>query len=108
MKINNLEIMAFGPFKEVQKIDFNALSVDGLFMLEGPTGSGKSSIIDAIVWALYGTTAHQATARRRTAVRQVDRGRFGPRIGEGRREWTRSRVCAGDERGAGDGLRVAV
>jgi exonuclease SbcC len=60
MKINNLEITAFGPFKEVQKIDFNALSVDGLFMLEGPTGSGKSSIIDAIVWALYGTTAHQA------------------------------------------------
>lgn len=60
MKINNLEITAFGPFKDVQKIDFNALSVDGLFMLEGPTGSGKSSIIDAIVWALYGTTAHQA------------------------------------------------
>jgi len=62
MKINHLEIKAFGPFKEIQKIDFNALSVDGLFMLEGPTGSGKSSIIDAIVWALYGTTAHQAAA----------------------------------------------
>ena len=60
MKINDLEIRAFGPFKDVQKIDFNALSIDGLFMLEGPTGSGKSSIIDAIVWALYGTTAHQA------------------------------------------------
>ena len=60
MKINSLEITAFGPFKETQKIDFNALSVDGLFMLEGPTGSGKSSIIDAIVWALYNTTAHQA------------------------------------------------
>ena len=60
MKINKLEIAAFGPFKDTQKIDFNALSVDGLFMLEGPTGSGKSSIIDAIVWAIYGTTAHQA------------------------------------------------
>ena len=60
MKIKSLEIEAFGPFKSLQKIDFGSLTSDGLFMLEGPTGAGKSSIIDAIVWVLYGQTAHQA------------------------------------------------
>lgn len=60
MKIHKLEITGFGPFKEKQSIDFDALTADGIFMLEGPTGAGKSSIIDAIVWVLYGTTAHES------------------------------------------------
>jgi exonuclease SbcC len=60
MKIHKLEITGFGPFKNKQVIDFDALTADGIFMLEGPTGSGKSSIIDAIVWVLYGTTAHES------------------------------------------------
>ena len=60
MRLHRLEISGFGPFKTNQVIDFDTLSKDGLFMLEGPTGSGKTSIIDAIVWVLYGTTAHQA------------------------------------------------
>ncbi len=63
MHIHSLEITGFGPFKETQKIDFDALTADRLFMLEGPTGAGKSSIIDAIVWVLYGQTAHQAAKK---------------------------------------------
>jgi len=63
MKIHSLKLQGFGPFRDPQSIDFDALSQDKIFMLEGPTGSGKSSIIDAIVFALYGKTAHEAATK---------------------------------------------
>lgn len=63
MRIHSLNIEGFGPFKDPQSIDFDALSQDKIFMLEGPTGAGKSSIIDAIVYALYGMTAHEAATK---------------------------------------------
>ena len=63
MRIHHLTIQGFGPFKDKQEIDFDALSQDKIFMLEGPTGAGKSSIIDAIVYALYGVTAHEAATK---------------------------------------------
>ena len=63
MRIHSLNIEGFGPFKNPQWIDFDALSQDKIFMLEGPTGAGKSSIIDAIVYALYGMTAHEAATK---------------------------------------------
>lgn len=63
MRIHELTIEGFGPFKDRQHIDFDALSQDRIFMLEGPTGAGKSSIIDAIVYALYGVTAHEAATK---------------------------------------------
>ncbi len=63
MRIHSLNIEGFGPFKDPQLIDFDALSQDKIFMLEGPTGAGKSSIIDAIVYALYGMTAHEAATK---------------------------------------------
>ena len=63
MRIHSLKIQGFGPFKDQQTIDFDALSEDRIFMLEGPTGAGKSSIIDAIVYGLYGKTAHEAATK---------------------------------------------
>ena len=63
MRIHSLTIQGFGPFKDKQEIDFDALSQDRIFMLEGPTGAGKSSVIDAIVYALYGVTAHEAATK---------------------------------------------
>lgn len=54
MRIHRLEIQAFGPFAERQSIDFDALTEQGLFLLNGPTGAGKSSVLDAICYALYG------------------------------------------------------
>ncbi len=63
MRIHSLNMEGFGPFKDPQSIDFDALSQDKIFMLEGPTGAGKSSIIDAIVYALYGMTAHEAATK---------------------------------------------
>ena len=71
MKLHSLTIQGFGPFKDKQEIDFDALSQDKIFMLEGPTGAGKSSIIDAIVYALYGVTAHEAATKSGPAGQRV-------------------------------------
>ena len=48
MKLRSLEIEGFGPFKTKQTVDFSQFDGDGLFLIEGQTGSGKSSILDAI------------------------------------------------------------
>ncbi len=62
MRIHHLRFGALGPFLGEADIDFEALSEHGLFLIEGPTGSGKSTIIDAIAFALYGETAGSATS----------------------------------------------
>ena len=54
MRIHRLEIQAFGPFADRQEINFDELGAHGLFLLNGPTGAGKTSILDAICYALYG------------------------------------------------------
>ena len=56
MKPHHLTIQAFGPFSATQHIDFNQLGANPLFLINGPTGAGKSSILDAISFALYGQT----------------------------------------------------
>ncbi|MEC5178866.1 SMC family ATPase [Arthrobacter sp. CG_A4] len=55
MRIHRLEISAFGPFAGSEHIDFDRLSTHGLFLLNGPTGAGKTSVLDAICFALYGS-----------------------------------------------------
>ena len=55
MRIHRLEISAFGPFAATEHIDFDRLSAHGLFLLNGPTGAGKTSVLDAICYALYGS-----------------------------------------------------
>ena len=57
MRLRTLTLAAIGPFAGEHTIDFDALAAGGLFLLEGPTGAGKSTIIDAIVFALYGKVA---------------------------------------------------
>ena len=57
MRLHTLELAAFGPYARPQRIDFSRLSGSGLFLLEGPTGSGKTTILDAITFALYGGLA---------------------------------------------------
>lgn len=49
-----LELQAFGPYKELQRIDFDKLCKAGMFLIKGPTGSGKTTIFDAMTFALYG------------------------------------------------------
>ncbi|PPB50652.1 SMC family ATPase [Arthrobacter pityocampae] len=68
MRLHHLEIQAFGPFADRQAVDFDALSAQGLFLLNGPTGAGKSSVLDAVCFALYGSVpgARQAAKRLRS------------------------------------------
>ncbi|MFI7894942.1 AAA family ATPase [Streptomyces sp. CACIS-1.16CA] len=54
MRLHRLRITAFGPFGTTQEVDFDALSSAGLFLLHGPTGAGKTSVLDAVCFALYG------------------------------------------------------
>ncbi|MFD6399449.1 AAA family ATPase [Nocardia sp. NPDC060249] len=54
MRLHRLELTAFGPFAETTVVDFDALGADGLFLLHGHTGAGKTTILDAIAFALYG------------------------------------------------------
>lgn len=54
MRPRILEIEGLNSFIEMQRIDFSILTQRGLFGVFGPTGSGKSSILDAIILALYG------------------------------------------------------
>ncbi|MEV1021905.1 SMC family ATPase [Streptomyces sp. NPDC050264] len=55
MRLHTLRVTAFGPFGGTQEIDFDALSSAGLFLLHGPTGAGKTSVLDAVCFALYGS-----------------------------------------------------
>ncbi len=54
MRVHSLAVTAFGPFAATVQVDLDALSRDGLFLLCGPTGAGKTSLLDAIAFALYG------------------------------------------------------
>ena len=56
MKPIKLIMQAFGPFASKESVDFTKLGENPLFLINGPTGSGKTSILDAICFALYGET----------------------------------------------------
>ena len=56
MKLHSLEIQAFGPFSGKETINFLALGENPLFLIDGPTGAGKTSILHAVCYALYGET----------------------------------------------------
>lgn len=51
-----LSMSAFGPFAGTETIDFRTLGTNPLFLINGPTGSGKTTVLDAICFALYGET----------------------------------------------------
>ena len=54
MRLHHLTATAFGPFADTVSVDFEELNDAGLFLLTGPTGAGKSSLLDAVCFALYG------------------------------------------------------
>uniref|UniRef100_UPI00126444E1 AAA family ATPase n=1 Tax=Georgenia satyanarayanai TaxID=860221 RepID=UPI00126444E1 len=60
MRVHHLTLEAVGPFAGRHEVDLDQLSAGGLFLLEGPTGSGKSTLIDAITFGLYGTLGSPA------------------------------------------------
>ncbi|AZH81925.1 SMC family ATPase [Plantibacter sp. PA-3-X8] len=65
MRLHRLTLQAIGPYAGEHTIDFVELGRAGLFLLEGPTGAGKSTIIDAIVFGLYGELAGTGASKDR-------------------------------------------
>ncbi|MEU4102399.1 SMC family ATPase [Streptomyces tanashiensis] len=55
MHLHHLTVQAFGPFARTESVDFDTLAGNGLFLLRGDTGAGKTSVLDAVCFALYGT-----------------------------------------------------
>ncbi|MEO3755269.1 SMC family ATPase [Streptomyces sp. B6B3] len=55
MRLHHLTVTAFGPFATTHHIDFDQLASHGLYLLHGPTGAGKTSLLDAVCYALYGS-----------------------------------------------------
>ncbi len=66
MRLHRLTVRAWGPFPGQHEIDFAALGQSGLFLVHGATGSGKTSVLDAICFALY---ADVPGARSRSLLR---------------------------------------
>lgn len=67
MKPVSLVISAWGPYKEKETIDFNKLTEQGVFLISGPTGAGKTTIFDAITFALFGEVS--GSIREKDSVR---------------------------------------
>ena len=59
MRLKKLKMVAFGPYKDEQVVDFSKFLDDSLFLITGETGSGKTTIFDAICFVLYGDVSGQ-------------------------------------------------
>jgi exonuclease SbcC len=108
MRLHHLEVTAFGPFVDTIAVDFDALSESGLFLLCGATGAGKTSVLDAVCFAVYGSVPGDRNSAKRLRCDTAPEGRA-PRVVlettlAGRRfritrspQWTRPK-----KRGAGE------
>lgn len=67
MKPVKLILCGWGPYREKQEIDFTGFEQRGLFLITGQTGAGKTTIFDAITYALYGNMS--GSIREKTSVR---------------------------------------
>ncbi|HWT33710.1 MAG TPA: SMC family ATPase, partial [Microbacterium sp.] len=65
MRLHRLALEGFGPFRERQIVDFDAFSGDGIFLISGRTGAGKSSILDGVCFALYGDAPRYSGSEKR-------------------------------------------
>lgn len=73
MKPIYLEIQAFGAFADKQSIDFQQFTKDRLFLIHGSTGAGKTTIFDAICFALYGETTSERKGKEMRSQHAVEK-----------------------------------
>lgn len=64
MRPHSLTLTAFGSFPGTETVDFDTLAEAGLFLVHGPTGAGKTTILDALCFALYGQVPGQRNSAR--------------------------------------------
>ncbi|MFF4123583.1 AAA family ATPase [Microbispora rosea] len=64
MRLHKLRLVAFGSFPGTEEVDFDALGEAGLFLIHGPTGAGKTTVLDAVCYALYGRVPGQRESAR--------------------------------------------
>ncbi len=57
---------AFGPYKDKVEIDFTKVGEQGLYLISGDTGAGKTTIFDGISYALYGVTSSYGQGQRQS------------------------------------------
>ena len=69
MKPQKLVICGWGPYKNKVEVDFNKFDGRGIFLITGPTGAGKTTIFDAISYALYGLLSGEVRDKERNSVR---------------------------------------
>lgn len=79
MRLHRLEVTAFGPFPATVEVDLDRLSESGLFLLTGPTGAGKTSVLDAVCFALYGDVPGERSSAKRLRCDQAAPG-VAPRV----------------------------
>ncbi|MBQ9140592.1 MAG: SMC family ATPase [Lachnospiraceae bacterium] len=69
MKPQKLIICGWGPYKDRVEVDFEKFNGRGLFLITGPTGAGKTTLFDAISYALYGSLSGEMRDKERNSVR---------------------------------------
>lgn len=69
MKPRKLTICGWGPYKDKVEVDFDRFDGRGIFLITGPTGAGKTTIFDAISYALYGALSGEVRDKEKNSVR---------------------------------------
>lgn len=69
MRPMKLTLCGWGPYRNQIEIDFTAFQGQGLFLITGPTGAGKTTLFDAVTYALYGALSGEMRDKERSGVR---------------------------------------
>lgn len=69
MRPIRLSLSGWGPYRDRVTVDFTRFGSQGLFLITGPTGAGKTTLFDAITYALYGALSGEVRDKERDGVR---------------------------------------
>lgn len=97
MKIHKVRLAGFGPYPGTETVDFDAFADDGLFVITGKTGAGKTTILDAVTFALFGDVPRYGnvtddSVRSKYLVDSVDETRVDVEFSQGELRYRVSRI----------------